>query len=1125
MKRKKRPRSQVSAKEKKQIDEDSWRAALEDISINDDNWWCIATMMVETVTEHSKCVSLFNIAAEEGTRKAIYSLSYQKMLSAVRVLSKHDLNKCPTVQGVCHYASKVLSEDKGMLPTWLIARIIKFLIYRAKEDTIGIVKRLADLEREVDEEYQIMQTVADWGQPRSKGFDAEKFNNKANTRLRKCNEEWRDAIYVDDAPLNGPNLFIILSGFHDPDLPEHLISAGVPLSFILPIKRSNKELDRLARYETARKEPLEIRSLLHFESYESSGFDLFKFWSTIETRVMNPQVYPALCDVAFVTFRPPKLPNVYDDDQYESLRKDMYDRVSYFLYDLYDLYRQHTNYLKAMRIEENIVDRREEKHDTNAYETFLDAVPQECVSVPVILFAMLVQIEASEQASNEESVDEKGDANTIKRTSADAETKPENTKQSLVSFVEEKLKALNVKFDLDDEHNANEKEPTVTDIELILREDILNETIRLLDDSANFHVPSRSDLIDNILLVFWHPNITSLHSEHEISETKLEEYSRHIDKTRCYFDVKMSNEEVGHYLHILMFDKMIFGKPRRQNDTSKDRNETGTGNSMNFQSSLHSMKLSKSAPSLSSKFDLEINFHSDGNIDYGKFLPTLVNCSPLFDLIDPRELLIPGYLKENLFDARCKDGLNLDEFDDVEPLTKSIFLQSLHRCLLSFDNLKIRYFEPTDSVLLCFENQWKVNGVDEEERISNIRTPVRLRDFCEYVVAEEEDWLRREEEIYRLQTSESMGRLMKKAVEIHDETLLFRDEDFILPWSLKAGDLQNDVLVTGEKQSDAGTRSPSTDEETTERSKKGKGKKRKATKKGKQKGKKPAVDEESTSTAKKSPSFHDGETAVTYEFIGYDLGKQRVHVTNRKKTFFSDDGTLVRVEVDDWLYKNKDLRITVTLRGYSLRLYHGIDVPESSTAFHLTSSRGIILAFQKLLKSEDTTKDPFKNYWSDSSIEFRASWPTGLLIEPIIGDSKENPFYIRQSYIPKGCNSTNGVSEVCRKFLRNGTVLKYLDNGKIIVLRPNGDIVTCITFEKLRVNEDEKTVEETYFAKGDRPSRGSKLPSKSKRKPTRSSKSQLPGVVEQNPGLAQQDSTTVNQVTVKFRFDRGTRMI
>lgn len=163
MKKRKQSGSKVSVKVKKSIDEDSWRVALDDISLNDDDWWCIATMMVETITDHSKYVSLFDIAAEEGKRKAIYPLNYQKMLSSVKTLSRQSLDKCPPAQGVCHYASKVLNEENGTLPTWLMALVIKFLIYRTKEETIGIVKRLVDLEREVDEEYRIMQTVADWG--------------------------------------------------------------------------------------------------------------------------------------------------------------------------------------------------------------------------------------------------------------------------------------------------------------------------------------------------------------------------------------------------------------------------------------------------------------------------------------------------------------------------------------------------------------------------------------------------------------------------------------------------------------------------------------------------------------------------------------------------------------------------------------------------------------------------------------------------------------------------------------------------------------------------------------------------------------------------------------------------
>ncbi|XP_053994068.1 uncharacterized protein LOC128884608 [Hylaeus volcanicus] len=1101
MKKRKRPKSKTPTKSRKLINEDSWREELENTLINDDAWWCIVTMMVEMIPEHSKCVSIFNDAAEEGKRKAIYSLSYQKMLYSVRMLSRQNLDKCPTVQGVCHYASKVLNEANGELPTWLTARIIKFLIYRAKEETIGVVKRLADLERDIDEEYRIMQTVVDWGQPGSKGFDAEKFNNKANTRLRKCNEDWRDAIYVDDAPSNGPNLFIILSGFHDPDLPEHLLSAGVPLSFILRIKRSNKEFERLAEYETIQRTPLQTKSLLHFESYESSGQDLFKFWETIETRVVEPETYPILCDVAFVTFRPPRLPKIYDEDEYERLKKNMYDRVSYFVYDLFDLYRQHSNYLKVMKVEERISDNSEERCDTQVYETLLDALPGECASVPMILVAMLLQIESNEKALMEEAVDERGDAGIVERTS---EYQHDNTSPSPVSFVEQKIAALNAKFDLNEEHNANDTEQIVTDIELILGEDILNETIRLLDDSANFHVPSRSDLIDNILPAFWHPNITSLHSQHEVPAKKLEEYSRHIDKTRRYLDVETSHEEVGHYLHILMFDRMISGKSGSENGTSRATNETER-RSMNLQRSLASMNRSKSAPSLTSKASLEIHFRSDGNIDYGNVPLKLVDCAPLFDLIDPRELLVPGYLKENVFDVRSKTEPNLEEFDDVELLTKSIFLQSLHECLLSYDSRRVLYFEPTDSVLLYFDDEWKVNGVNEVEGISSIRTPVRFRDFCEYVVAEEDDWIRREDQIYRLQTSESMGRLMKRAAEVSDETLLFRDEDFILPWSLKARDLDKSEGAI-ERRFDEDTQVSSSAGGTTERSKKGKREKRKAAKKGRQKEKKSVVDDGPTLTMERSTSPHDTEKETTYEFIGYDLGRLRVHVTNRRKTFFSEDGTLVRVEVDDWLYKNKDLRITVTLRGYSLRLFHRINDPENSKVFHLTSPMGIILAFQKLLEPEHATENPFKNSWPDWSLDFRASWPTGLLVEPIGGDSEENPFYIRQSYIRKKSND-----EVCRKFLRNGTILKYLDDGKVVVLRPNGDIVTCIGFEKFQLNEDENFNKETNFAKGDRPSKGLKLSSKSKKKPARSSKSQLAGVVEQDPALALQDSTTVNQ--------------
>lgn len=104
-------------------------------------------------------------------------------------------------------------------------------------------------------------------------------------------------------------------------------------------------------------------------------------------------------------------------------------------------------------------------------------------------------------------------------------------------------------------------------------------------------------------------------------------------------------------------------------------------------------------------------------------------------------------------------------------------------------------------------------------------------------------------------------------------------------------------------------------------------------------------------TGKVSLAPPDTEREPVYDFVGYDLERLRVQVTNRKKTFYSADDTLVQVEIDDWLYKTKNLRITVTLHGYSLRLFHRIDGPETNEILHVTSRIGIILAFQKKLAS------------------------------------------------------------------------------------------------------------------------------------------------------------------------------
>lgn len=361
----------------------------------------------------------------------------------------------------------------------------------------------------------------------------------------------------------------------------------------------------------------------------------------------------------------------------------------------------------------------------------------------------------------------------------------EITKEYLISYIEEKLKTLNLKYGLDDEeYDKNQTDYSVIDIDLILHGNKILETI--IDIPTIPFLLKPTDLVDNIIPILRHPVITSVHKENKITEKKLNIYSNHMENLRYCFDFSINKEKIKHYLHILMFDRILFDSKIKTNKVKILEEMKNKDDPIYAQDPTLTMKRCKSLPSLYSESMCKVYFLSDGNIDYGKLFPQIVECSPLFDLVDPRELLVPGYLEKNVFATRPANSYRLEDFNDVELLPEVIFLQLVYQCLLAFDHIEFRYFEPTDSLLLYFHNKWRINDVSEEERISSIRTPLRFGDFCKYVVPEEQQWLHQEEEENRLEMVIEMERLMTKSSKIYDETLSFRDEDFILPGTLKA---------------------------------------------------------------------------------------------------------------------------------------------------------------------------------------------------------------------------------------------------------------------------------------------------------------------------------------------------
>ncbi|XP_043501113.1 uncharacterized protein LOC122523437 [Polistes fuscatus] len=645
-------------------------------------------------------------------------------------------------------------------------------------------------------------------------------------------------------------------------------------------------------------------------------------------------------------------------------------------------------------------------------------------------------------------------------------------------------------------------------------------------------------LADAFLQIYHDPRIIDCWLNHEkLTDKKMREYDCYINNLINYFDpsVEICRENICHYLHFLIFDKMIYGDSSDKKTDEKDQ-------MLSVISCLHSPgKILADSTSFVKKNDKKkkskFSSKSDTEIDYGKPVAAFLNCPGLFELTDKREILLPSYLEKNVFEKRRRRMHRLkeplEEYNDVELLPKKVLLQTTYECFQDFEHFEKRYFEPTDSILLYFSNDYVVGDVSEKLIVSNLRTPVCLRDFVKYVKKEEIDWINREEEKYRLESIKGISKSSIDAITFSKDDnqfrLYFDDEHFILPNSLKARYLNKKLQTTSSKKNN--TTKPDTSGRKTkdqEKIPKGRGKQRGSktlSEKISSKGRKEETNGIDTSflPRRKILSLEFAKEDEPHEFVGYDLGNLRVQIDEKRKIFYSEDGTFVRVNFETWLYENVDLRIVVTLSGCTLRLFEKPSDPTNSNVFHLTTNEGIVLAFCKQIDLErnkihsisDTT--PRDSYWKNLEFDFHASWPSGLTILPVTGDCPDNPFYIRQSYISKGPKDVS--REAYRKYLRNGTVLKFLHDKSVIVLRPNGVVVECISFEDTIT--EEKSLEEDHGIKQRKQSGIN-----SKRKKRTLNKTQIHGSFEKDyEDLQRASSTTTDELMVKFRSRWSTTTI
>lgn len=72
---------------------------IDDLVVNDEEWYCLVAMLIETLGSQMGCTLMLNDACENGNRKSVRLINREKMLDKLRM----------PVRGESSYAGETMS--------------------------------------------------------------------------------------------------------------------------------------------------------------------------------------------------------------------------------------------------------------------------------------------------------------------------------------------------------------------------------------------------------------------------------------------------------------------------------------------------------------------------------------------------------------------------------------------------------------------------------------------------------------------------------------------------------------------------------------------------------------------------------------------------------------------------------------------------------------------------------------------------------------------------------------------------------------------------------------------------------------------------------------------------------
>lgn len=430
-----------------------WESDLINAPLEEENWKVCVVFIVENQPDDAIHITALESVVKIPQRRHFSYVHKDELMALVDEIGNPKTRKAKELPKYFEITEfiKGLMDAGEEIPIHLWAKLIKFGLLNAKD--ADMKKR----ETEAKAKEEKGKGSGKGKRPRSKsggkGGKGKKtpepqLPKKDWSTMKKRGEEDTENKYIDDEPDDGPNHYIFVSGFRQPQLFPLLTELGINVSSVIKLySESYETMENVRSQMQPPNDAAKDEEVIAAENSrkQQNEKELAMFWKLLPVVLQRTAPNSTLQDLA-------RLEYVVTDSHHPSDWTDAENMIAYgtaifediacLVYDSLDWRRQYLNYLKNMNllhvptrselesiehqpssstepvsissatakrekgkaeatsdelvppiIMENVA----KEVDMRYYSDLMDLVPQESVSVPLIMHCMLEQVVATEE--------------------------------------------------------------------------------------------------------------------------------------------------------------------------------------------------------------------------------------------------------------------------------------------------------------------------------------------------------------------------------------------------------------------------------------------------------------------------------------------------------------------------------------------------------------------------------------------------------------------------------------------------------------------------------------------------------------------------------------------------------